>query len=381
MRSLLLLLIIIPVAAFPKTGGPENSYYVLEDFQNKWLYYDEAQKQMLPFTAELDNTTPAHSVLLNTRLFKDFVLLAKSDDTDGQLFVNNSIYISLPKNEWVIIPVADFKDRKEILLTLYGSSFLGKKSLLIGSKVPTNQTKSSLSKDRLAIIKLRPPRQVENTFVVVFMLVLSFATVLTSTNPKAFSEYIEVSDLFTTKIRESKFLISKPLNRVNIAFIGLLSLLSGYLYLLMAGEGVVLFSDHIPFNLQDNTGGYFLLFVLASTIAFLVYLLKFFLLSICGKLFGLGKTVNIHFYKNIQFLLLSFLLLAFLLHLFSVQHRFSREGIADWLPIILIIIYSGRTLLAFFSILKNHNIQYLFLIAYLCVVEVLPTIIGFRLAF
>ncbi len=215
----------------------------------------------------------------------------------------------------------------------------------------------------------------------VFLLVLGFATILTGTNAKAFAEYFEISDLLTTKIRETRFLISKPLNRVNIAFLGLLSMLSGYIYILLAGEGLVLFSDQVPFGLDTVTGGYFLLFFLASVIAFFVYLVKFLVLNICGQLFGLGKTVNIHFYKNIQFLLVAFLMLALLLHMFTIQHMISKESFATWLSITLIIIYSGRTVLAFFSILKNHNIQYLFLIAYLCVVEVLPTIIGFRLAF
>lgn len=383
MRALLLIFILTPLLSLAKTGGPEDAYYILEDFDNHWLIYDQETQDFLPFTRKESSDNPAHSVILRPSLFKGYTLLVKSDNQTGQLLINNTIFKSLPKDTWISIPVDEIPMKEDkVLLTFYGSTNLNHKSLMIGSLIKNSETASTLPKSRLGIIKLRPFKPSENAFVVAFLILLSFSTIVSSTNPKAFNEYFELSDLLTTKIRETRFLISKPMNRVNLAFISLLSLMTGFIYILLAGDGIVLFSSFLPLNFENAGAGYYLLiFTLATLVSFLLYLGKFFMLAICGQLFGLGKTTNLHFYKNIQFLLFSFLLLSIGLYAFTTQHVLSKENLGMSIPIILIIIYSGRVILSFFSILKNHNIQYLFLIAYLCVVEVLPTIIGFRLAF
>ncbi|MFT7248845.1 MAG: hypothetical protein ACI97P_001624, partial [Arcticibacterium sp.] len=122
-----------------------------------------------------------------------------------------------------------------------------------------------------------------------------------------------------------------------------------------------------------------LTFLKATMIAFAIYLLKFLFLKITGNLFSLGKSVNIHHFKIIQFSLFFFLLLALTLFAFVISDSnmsiATISRIAFW---IAILVYTSRTLIVFLSILKSTGIQSLYLFAYLCIVEILPIFLGIR---
>jgi hypothetical protein len=376
-------LLFITWLAYAGTSGPEDTYYVLEDFDNQWLIYDSESDRFVPFTRKDNASSPAHSLILKTALFKEFDLLVRCDDAEGQLLVNNSIYKSFKKGEWLILPVKELLNYgNEVLLTVYGTNNLSKKQVFVGSEIrhaPT--TASSFSRNRLMSIKPRPDNAGENALVLIFITIFGFSTLLAGSSPKTFTEYFTVKDLLAARIRETRSSVSHPISKVNLGFICLSSMLTAFVYTMIANEGVFLFFDHVPFDFKPNAGNLLILFITIASIAFFLHLLKYLLLTVSGQLFGLGKTVNIHFYKNIQFMLISFSVLGIFFYAYSVQHFVDKKDFMEWLPIVLTIIYSVRIGLAFLSILKNHNIQYLFLIAYLCVVEVLPAIIGLRLAF
>ena len=211
---------------------------------------------------------------------------------------------------------------------------------------------------------------------------LIFISILGYVNQKAFNEYFSFSDIFVTKLRDTKFLVSKPLNQINIAFLVLLSMITGLLYLLLRAKGVPLFQNHLGVNINLENSSITLTFIKATIVAFVIYFSKFFFLSITGSLFGLKKSVNIHYFKITQFNLFFLLLISLFFFAFIISNNsFSLNGISTLALWTAVLVYTSRTLIAFLSILKSTGIQSLYLFAYLCVVEILPIFLGIRFAF
>ena len=80
-------------------------------------------------------------------------------------------------------------------------------------------------------------------------------------------------------------------------------------------------------------------------------------------------------------MLLTFLILVVVLYIWYMQIPPGEAFNAKIIYYILLGCYLLRSVLAYFSILKSSGIQSLYLIAYLCVVEILPIILGLRFAF
>jgi len=162
----------------------------------------------------------------------------------------------------------------------------------------------------------------------------------------------------------------------------LLSMITSLLYVLLRAKGVLIFENQLGFEVSIEKSSVALTFMKTTIVAFAIYFFKFFFLKITGNLFGLGKSVNIHYFKIIQFSLFFSLILVVVLFAFVISDSSMSistiSQIALWTAI---LVYTSRTIIAFLSILKSTGIQSLYLFAYLCVVEILPIFLGIRFAF
>jgi hypothetical protein len=148
--------------------------------------------------------------------------------------------------------------------------------------------------------------------------------------------------------------------------------------MLLLSKGINVFGRTI---LQEGeTGGIMLtnyfricLFVFTALIA------KFFFISFVGQLFNLEKIVDIHYFKIIQSSIIFFS--ALVLTVMILFMNYLPKDI-DWQTILLIpiiIFYLIRFFILFFTINRVLPIQGLYIFSYLCVVEILPLILGIRL--
>ncbi len=382
MKRLLLAFLFLSTAAFGINGGPENQYHIVKDFHQDWYVYDSENSFFKPELDLSSTSNQAHTAFIDLSKYSSFTLLVQSQKTPGLLLINGEVYQKLKAGEWLTIPISSIAPSKdEISISIYGDYNLANKKVLIGSKINQGQVSSGIDRNGLIAMKSRIPRNFGNSYILILGLIILYTTVLSSSNPKAFGEYFSFSDLFVTKVRDTKFLISKPLNRVNQAFLILLSLTSGLLFVLIAGNGLYLFNN--PFSLSSESGtlGYITVFMIVSVISFAFYLGKYILLNIMSQLFGIKKTLNIHYFKNIQFTLLVFLIMVLGFYAWSVRLKPLESFDPNIVYWILLICYLVRSILSYLSILKSTGVQSLYLIAYLCVVEMLPIMIGLKLAF
>lgn len=373
-------LLLSPFISSAINVGPEDGYYMVKSFEKDWMTYNQEEDRFEPFIDEIQSNLETHTVFIDLEKYQPFTLLAKTDFPDSYLFIDGQLYTRLPAGQWKEIDLSAF-DQKEIQVSFLGSKNIQQKELFIGSRINKQEVSEGITRDNLIAMKYRIPLPFGNSFVIIFTLLFVYTTVLSSTNPKAFGEYFSLNDLFVTKVRATKFLISKPLNRVNQAFVVLLSITTGLLFVILAGKGLYLFNN--PFGLYSESGsGQFLMaFVIVSAVAYVLYTLKYIFLLTMAQLFGIKKSVHIHYFKTIQFMLLAFMVLVVLLYIWYTRIPPGETFDPNLIFNILLAFYLLRSVLSYFSILKSTGIQSLYLIAYLCVVEILPIILGLRFAF
>ena len=362
-------------------SGPEEDYTVIVDLTEDWYFYNEKSNNFVPFIEDISPETPILTAFVNTKKYKHFALVAKSVSPNSYLFINGRFYTQLKEGEWLTIPIANINSNGQLMtVSFYGSINPASKELFIGTLVDNASESTGIVRENFLKMKTRIPFPNLNGFISLFLILILFGTLLSNNNPKAFNEYFNFKDIFISKVRDTRYLVSKPLNQTNLVYLSLLAFVLSLLYLLMTSIGVHLFQKQIiAFGIQENVS-FFVLFLKAFMISFVIYLAKYFLLNITGGLFGIGKTVNIHYYKIKQYSLLFLSIAIFIFYAiilaFPVLDNFRQ------LLISASCLYFGvRTVLIYINILKSSDIQSQYLFAYLCVVEIIPIIIGIKFAF
>jgi hypothetical protein len=378
----LLFFFLIFQSSFGASSGPEEDYTVLYDLTNDWYVYSQKQESYTPYIQGVSESNPALTAFVNTKKFKHFDLTIKTLAPDSYIFINGKFYANLEQGKWLIIPIKNIEKLGENLaVTFYGSIEPSTKEMFIGSLMnKTIVTPTGIVRDNLLKMKARAAIPHANGFIILFGLLILFATVLVFINPKAFNEYYHFKDIFVVKIREARYIISKPLNQSNLVFLGLLAFNLAIFYLLLASRGVHLFQKQILSLGVENDISFITLFIRALVIAYAIYIFKYIFLNITSNLFGLNKTVNIHFFKIIQFNLFFISFIVFIFYAIMLSYN----TLDNFRPILFAtsaILLSLRTFLVFLTILKSSDIQSHYLFAYLCVVEILPIFIGIRFAF
>jgi len=377
----LLFFLLIFQSSFGANSGPEEDYIVLYDLTNDWYVYSESQESYIPYLHGISQTNPALTAFINTKKNEHFNLAIRTLMPNSYIFINGKFYSNLEQGEWLIIPIKNIAPLGKILaVTFYGSSEPSTKEMFIGSLENKTVVSTGIVRDNLLKMKSRTAKPNSNGFIVLFALLILFATVLIYVNPKAFNEYYHFKDIFVIKIREARYLISKPLNQTNLVFLGLLSFSVAIFYMQLASRGVHLFQKQILALGVENNLSFITLFIRALVIAYAIYIFKYIFLNITSNLFGLNKTVNIHFFKIIQFNLFFSSIIVFIFYAIMLSYN-SPVDFRSLLFGTAAILLSLRTFLVFLTILKSSDIQSYYLFAYLCIVEILPIFIGIRFAF
>lgn len=382
MKLKLLFLFVVSHVGFGAESGPKRDFPVVQDLTEEWHIYDEESGKYMPYIKGISPLNPAHSVFLDTDKYRHFSLMVESTQPNSYLFINGQFYRNLFTDSLLIIPIGNLrKYGKNLVISFYGSANTNTKKIFIGSKIDVANTPTGIVRENLLNMKIRQPFTYANSLLLLFCFLLVFITILSSVNPMAFNEYFNLGDIFVVKIRDTKFLISKPLNQINLAYVVLLSNVTALFYLLMTAAGIYLFQDQVGLLESSSKVYVLILFLKAAFVSFMAYLAKYFYLSITGNLFGLGKSVNIHFFKVIQFSLFFFSILIITFYGLLLSPHSKGINFPETLLWLAILVYSLRTFIVYLTILKSTNIQSLYLFAYLCVVEILPIFIGIRFAF
>jgi hypothetical protein len=363
-----------------KTELLPKNLQIAENIQDNWYIYNAQSKNLENYLQEKHNQYHSIHLFLNQKDNKHYQL-AIEGNPKTYIFVN-ARYFGKLNSPWHIfninkLPTLTKSDSTQITLYSQLPFEYAPKSWLVhtsqNNNLPISETVN------LHPIKPRKDSNFPDFIAIITIFLLTSVAFVNNFQENLLQKFINLRDLFTIKNRIDGSLTIGPFLVSNIFYLLLLSLGLGFTIVLAENN----FGNIVPKSLKITDSrfisGQIYQFLNLSFIIFLVLLLKYYLIGSIASLFKLDKIQNLHYFKNIQALgifciLCLFILLA--LNLWPTYHNFiSSKAMYKVFTIFFII----RLLLIFFVLKRVVSVNFIYLFSYLCVVEIIPILIGLRL--
>ncbi|AKD56411.1 DUF4271 domain-containing protein [Spirosoma radiotolerans] len=376
------LFLFFPATAQPRvTGvGPEGRYYPVHDFRDDFQVYDEGAKAYIPYILEQHAGQTALSAYVDLESNRHYSLLI-STRRDGYLFINAALKRKLIADRWEVLSIDSLfrvYRQPEIFLTIYGAPGLDDKRVFIGYPKSATQKQVVLGDDNLSV-RPRPQTIYDNFLSLGLLFLLATHACLFALYHRAFLRFYSLQDLISFRAQEESFLINRPLSSTNLLFTLNLGFVIGYLIIFVQSRNLDVFASRTLLLGEQHFGWLIGEFFLVSGVAFLSLIGKYVLLEVMGGLYKLQDIIHVHYFKIIQSSLLFFTALALLLSIIQFN-----APMLPWVPNMLLLpligFYLGRLFLLYLVIRSLEPIKNLYLFSYLCIVELIPLIIGLRFA-
>ena len=380
--SFALSLFLFSASAQPRTNGigPENRYYPIHNFRDDFQVYDEAAKAYIPYIVEQHADQTALSAYVDLESNRHYSLLV-STRQDGYLFINAALKRKLRAGTWQVLSIDSLfrvYRQPEIFLTLYGAPGLDDKQVFIGYPKSATQKQVILRDDNLSV-RPRPQTIYGNFLSMCLLFLLATHAFLYTFYHRAFQRFYSLRDLFSLRAQEESFLINRPLSSTNTLFALNLGFVIGYLIMFVQSRNLDVFASRTLLLGEQHMGWLIGEFFLVSGLAFLSMMGKYVLLEVMGGLYKLQDIIHVHYFKVLQSSLLFFTILAFFLVIIAYNVP-TLIWSSNALLVPLVAFYVARLMLLYMVIRSLESIKNLYLFSYLCIVELIPLIIGLRFA-
>ncbi len=374
---------LLPNTATAKGGlSPNNSFYIVHDYQDDWQVFDERYKAYVPYVREQHKGYNSFSLFFDIENYKGYKILYRSEK-ENYLFIDASLQKQLPVSSLVVLDVDSLQNvfgKAKLFLTIYGTNTnVEDISIQIGNKISKAQKAIEMSESLLTIL----PREIspfQNFFVLGLILLVCFYAFLYNFQPKSFERFFSPRDLLTISKRDDSFIVNKPFDLGNILFVVSLSLTLGFIFMLITHEKTDLFSASNILREGETLGTLMLNFLEISIIVFASLIFKYLALRVLSNLYRLDNITNIHYFKIIQASSLFFLVILIVLTLSTVSVPEIVKNAEKYLSIPISLFFIARLALLYFTINKMTTLKNLYLFSYLCIVELIPLIVGIRFA-
>lgn len=374
----------------PEGTGPGERYFPVRDLQNDFVIYDEAFKTYVPFIVEQHAEERAVSAFVDLESNRRYKLLIQSQ-TDGFLFVDAALRRKCPAGQWLALDIDSLyrlHRRPRVFVTLYGPPVAGNWQLLIGHARPTTQPTIRLNDDLLSV-RPRPQSAFNNFFSVGLLILLASHAFLYTFFRRGFQTYYNPLNLLRLDPPDESFLISRPLGRVSMAFTVNLSLGLAFLFLYVQSQHLIVFGAEasVPAFQGPGTllpegqsfGRLLLSFIAITFVIFLLLLGKYALIATVGSLYKFDSIVSLHYFRILEASLVfttGLLLLTAALSPYVVDPGLS----PNWVVVPFVGYYVGRLAWLYLTLVRQLPVKNLYLFSYLCIVELIPLVIGIRFA-
>ncbi len=365
--------------------GPDKKYFLVNDFKNNWLVYDNNYQNYVPYIADIHSTQTAVSTLIEIESNRKYYLLLYTTK-DSYLFINASMNEHLRGGTWRVMSIDSLYQKfkkTHLLLTFYGSEGVEGKSVFIAHKKGTVTEKliTVEADESFLNLRLRSFIPFSDFLTIAFLIMATLAAFLYVSYPRVFSRFVNLQDLITLDVKERTVIVDRPMSRIYLLFIVLLSLELAYLYFFVTSKNFTVQGVSILIGSERSLIADIWLYAQISAIIFVAFFFKYFIIYLFSQMYRLEASVNIHYFKVIQS---SFIYYSFIVVLLSIIGIYKVDMELSLLPLLLIpsvIFYLIRGLLLYFSINKNNPTKNLYLISYLCIAELIPLLIGIRYLF
>ncbi len=360
--------------------GPGDQYYPVHNFRDDFQVYDETVGAYVPYIVEQHTDKTALSAYVDLESNRHYQLLI-STRQDGYLFVNAALKRKLRAGTWQVLSIDSLYRvyrQPEIFLTLYGAPGLDDRQLFVGYPKSATQKTVVLRDDTLSL-RPRSPSTYDSFLGIGLLFLLATHAFLFSTHHRAFLRFYSLRDLLSLRAQEESFLVNRPLSSINILFAVNLSFVLAYLILFVQSQDIDVFASRSLLPGEQRFSTLVAEFFLLGGMAFVALMGKYLLLNVLGGLYKLQESINVHFFKLLQSSLLFFTAMTLLLTVI-VYNTSAAAWSQSTLLVPLIAFYGARTALLYVVIRSTESVKNLYLFSYLCIVELIPLIVGLRFA-
>jgi hypothetical protein len=377
------LLLFFSEKATAKGGiGPENSYYLVHDYQDDWQVFDARYKAYVPYVREQHKDYNSFSLFFDIENYKGYKLLYRSE-RENYLFIDATLQKKLPTASWIILDIDSLQQafgKTKLFLTIYGTNTnVEDITIQIGNKISKAQKAVEMGESLLTIL----PRELspfQNFFVIGLLLLACLYAFLYNFQPKSFQRFFSIQDLLTISKRDESFVVNKPFDLGNILFVVNLSFTLGFIFMLITHEKTDLFSASNILREGETLGTLMINFIEITIIVFAAFIFKYFSLRVLSNLYRLDNITNIHFFKIIQASSIFFLLILIVLTFSTVSVPEIIKSAEKYFFVPISLFFVLRLVLLYFTINKMATLKNLYLFSYLCIIELIPLIVGIRFA-
>jgi Domain of unknown function (DUF4271) len=374
-----LLLVLFSFAANATEVGPSKGYFMVHDFQDDWVVYDSRLKANVPYVVEQHPSIPSHTLAIDVESNRNYFLLIFSE-TENFLFINGSLRQKLPAGKWLTMSVDSLYkvyQKPEIALTIFGATGIQTKKVFFGHDKKIVATVGRLTQEKLLIAKPKPTFNMHDGYVMIAIFLVLLFAILANTFNRLLVQFYNPRNLFTFLVREQAFVVNKPFNPMTFVFVIFLSFLISFVVIILHQNGLLFSLGRLILQEGDTTRVVITNYVKISIILIAGMVLKFMLISSVGNVFNVDKTAFVHFFKMIQSSLLFYTILVFIAGTIAISY--PSIGF-EWSNLIYvgIVFYLLRSLIVYLTIERSIPVKKLYLFSYLCIVEILPILIGVR---
>lgn len=362
--------------------GPGENYYLVRDFADDWQVYDEGYKNYVPYVPERHQNVSSFSLFLNLETNRHYELLCFAEQ-ENYLFINASLQQQLPANTWTVLNLDSlYREQRSpvVFLTFYGpNAGTNDKKVLLGYRRRPNQQPVAVAGPLL----LAKPREVNDAFgnfVALAGLLLLFSyTVLYNAYQKAFARFFSLRDLLTVNPRDPTLALNRSLDLSSLLFVLQLSFVLAYAYMLIS-QDIDLFATQVLLRQGQSIVDLFINFLEMALLIFILFIGKYTALTLLGGLYRFEKVVDYHFFKIIQASSLFFTGLVLVIAVIGASGPEFSARVENYLFLAVALFFLLRLVLLYVSINRLSSVKNLYLFSYLCIVELIPIIVGIRFA-
>ncbi len=369
-----------PGSAMADIPSADNlSYNIVHDFRNDWLVYSENYQNYIPYTQFLHENIPSVSLrtdLLNNRHYK--LLLNVSRET--YLFIDGKLQKRISPDAWEVISIDSLYRtfrRNEVMITLYGNAggITGKTAVLaFPKKLETAAAEAAPS--NVIRLKPKPVSRLSDFLILTVIFIILVNAINFNLAPAVYMHNINPISLLEKGLKSNS--LNKPFEYTNFLLAVQYSLVASFLIIFLINQGM---TSPLSFLSRNGSLGELTLDYMQLVVTtFFVLHLKYILMFITGNVLNLKEIIAAHYLKILQSGSTYFALLCLLaLILFSVAPEyflFFRENLGFAISIFFLL----RFFVLYIALLHKGTFINPYLFSYLCVTEVIPLIIGVKIA-
>ena len=386
----LLFLVVITASLFAGTVArgadkalPPGQFFPVYDYQNDWLVYSGQYKNYVPFSKGINEGTRSVSLYVDLLKNRRYFLLLKAEN-ESYLFLEGALQKKINKDEWLELNIDSLfriYKKEELLLSIYGNSGIEDKTALICHKKQADAV-GILEKAASTLINIKPINfsHFGNFSVLTMLIILMLNVWIFNLNPLAFSRVINPLEFFNNDPREQLSKLNKPYSNNVIFLVIIVSMLMGFTLIFFAHNKLNLFSVSSILSEESNVLEFLADFFILSTIFFLLTYGKYVFMVLVGQMLNLDKLVDTLFLKIIQSSYFFYTALFLLVFMLSTTNAVWLVPLRPYIMFPFLIFYVIRFVTLYVVTKPPASFINLYLFSYLCVIEIIPLIIGIKFA-